>query len=39
MAIGEISPEVVEVAVVPVSTRRFRMLTKEEISKYLEQVK
>ncbi len=35
---GEITPEVVEVAVIPLS-RKFRMLTKEEISKYLEQVK
>jgi proteasome alpha subunit len=35
---GEINPDIVEVAVIPLS-RKFRMLTKEEISKYLEQVK
>ncbi|MEM2282681.1 MAG: archaeal proteasome endopeptidase complex subunit alpha [Candidatus Hadarchaeales archaeon] len=39
LAVEELSPDTLEMAVIPVETKRFRMLTKEELSKYLQQVK
>lgn len=39
LAMEEVSPDMLEIAVIPVSTKRFRMLTRAEVSHYLEDLK